>query len=576
MGTSTTGSTTSSKAPKLLAPLAILTLLAAACGGGGGGAADDATDGTDSRSGTTEQRDEGEPEPGGTISVALEAETANWNPSIGNWTAAAYNVGFAIYDPLMARSATGEVEPYLAESLEPNDELTEWTLTLRPDVTFHDGTPFNAEAVRYNLQLAQEPGSLLAGLVDQVEAFEVTGELTGVYRLVETNAAFPDVLTQTPGIMISPTAHQADPVGYGDDPVGTGPFEFVSWNRDDSLVVQRNEDYWIDGLPYLDEIVFRPLPDEETRYQSLVSGGIDAMQSLRQSIVQQALDADDAGQLEANVYSGNNTGAAIFNVLQPPVDDVRVRRGMAYALDQELLIEVLGGEGISPPMTQYHSPDSPWFSEDVAEAWPTNDPDQARELLEEYVDDPERSDGKSPGEPIQIDFDCPPDVTLIELAQAYQSMWEGAGPLEVSLNQVEQQAHIQNAMGSPENDFTGDFMVNCWRVGAQTDPYVTLSVAFTEPATTATNFTNYSSPTIDDALDTLRTSTDFDERFAAVEAIGLDLAENVPNTFTGATATMIATVPEVNNVTGWTLPDGDAGEGIPEAIARWAHVWKDQ
>jgi peptide/nickel transport system substrate-binding protein len=555
--------------------LAMLAMLAAACGGDGD---DDAADDTERRTFEAEDRDEGEPQQGGAVSVGVEAEAQGWDPATAAWSAATFNQAYAMFDPLMANTEDGEVEGYLAESLEPNEDASEFTLTLREGITFHDGTPLNAEAVAYNLEHMQSPASVVSGILEDVETFEVTGELTGVYRLTDSNAAFPDVLTGAAGMMVSPTAHEADPEGFANNPVGTGPFEFGSWSRDDALVVNRYEDYWQEGLPYLDRVTFRPIPDEDTRLQSLTSGGVEAMQSLRQSIVQQALDLDEQGTVEANVYVGNNSGSAIFNTVVPPMDDVRVRRALAMGLDQELLIDVLGGAGISPVMSQYHSPDSPWYSEAVAEAWPTNRPDEAMELIQEYVDDPDRSDGQAPGSPIQLEFNCPPDPSLIELSQVYQALWQELGPVQVQLNQVEQATHIANAIGSAQDDppYSGNYMINCFRVGEESDPYLTFDAAFSDPATNPTNFTNYTSPVIEENLATLRESTDFDERFEAVEAIGLDIAENVPNTFTGATATMIATLPEVNGITSWTLPDGQRGEGTPEAITRWGHVWKDQ
>jgi peptide/nickel transport system substrate-binding protein len=555
---------------RLLAVLVSLGLLAAACGGDDGGNGD-TTDTTGAGGGTTETteaRDEGEPQQGGSITVGLEAETANWLPSTGNWASSGYNVAYTIYDPLMARSEDGEVLPYLAESLEVNDELTEWTLTLREGVTFHDGTPLDAEAIAHNLEINKGETSVLTGSLANVETFEVTGELTGIYRLTEGTSAFPDRLTTAAGMPFSPTAYDADPDGFADNPVGAGPYTFSSWSRDDRLVVERYEDYWQEDQPYLDQITFRPIPDEDTRLQSLLSGDIDAMQTLRQSIVRQALDAEEQGTIETTLFIGNNGGGAIFNTNEPPVDDVRVRLGLAHAIDQEGLVDVLGGTGITPPQTQYFSPNSPFYSEDVNEAWPKLDEDRARELLDEYVNDPERSDGQAPGTPISVEFNCPPDPSLIELSQAYQAFWNNVG-VEVSLNQVEQAVHIQNA-------FADDFMINCWRMGAEADPFITLTDAFGPVEESPQNFTNYHDEVIAENLETLRTATDADERFNAVEAIMLHFTEVVPNIWTGGTATVIATLPEVNNVGGWTLPDGTRGTGTPDAVTRWGAVWLEQ
>jgi peptide/nickel transport system substrate-binding protein len=551
---------------RLLALLAVLGLVAAACGNGDDG---DETAAVDLDDATRDvDRDEGEPQQGGSITVGLEAETANWLPATGSWSPPGFNVAHAIYDALMARDEDGEVQPFLAESLEPNEELDEWELTLREGVTFHDGTPLNAEAIAHNLEVNKGDASVLAGALANVETFEPTGELTGVYRLTESSAAFPDRLTEGAGMPFSPTAYDADPEGFGDNPVGTGPFTFVSWARDSALQVERNDDYWVEGQPYLDGITFRPIPDEDTRLQSLLAGDVEAMQSLRQSIVRQALDAEQQGTVEATIYVGNNSGSAIFNTERPPVDDQRVRQAMAYALNQEDLIEVLGATGLTEPQTQWFSPDSPFFSEEVEEAWPDHDPERAEELLDEYINDPDRSDGQSPGSPVSVEFNCPPDPSLIELSQAYQAFWNNVG-IEVTLNQVEQATHIQNALGN-------DYMINCWRLGEEDDPYITLSDAYGDPEVNPLNVTNHTDPVIDENLEVLRTSTDFDERYDAVEEIMMHLTEAVPNTWTAGTVTMIATLPEVNNVAGWEFPDGTRGSGTPEAITRWGQVWLGQ
>ena len=588
MVTRRAGSTASATLLKLFALLLALGLVAAACGGGddgddGGGAGAGETEDTgDADEGggttpTTEPRDEGEPVEGGAITVGLEAESNGWRPGTASWASSGYNVAYTIYDPLMARTEEGAVEPYLAESLEPNEDFTEFTLTLRPDVTFHDGTPLNAEAIKSNFDnYLKAPASNLGGILKTVTAFEVMDELTGKYVLSEGNAAFPDVLTGATGMPFSPTAAEELGEEFNQAPVGTGPYQFVSWQRDAEFEVERYEDYW--GTPgYLDTITFRPIPDEDTRLQSVLSGDIQAFTTLRQSIVTQALDAEEQGTIETTLSLGNNGGGAIFNTLIPPVDDARVRLGLAHALNQDDLVAILGGEGITPVRTQYFEENSPFYSEAVAEAWPKYDVEKAQELLDEYVNDPERSDGKNPGDPIAVQFNCPPDPSLLELSQAYQSFWGEVG-VEVELKSVEQAAHIGNAIGSGEQDppYSGeDYMINCWRLGGEGDPYTTLNNAFGDPTTQPLNFTNYRSDTLVEQLEILRTSGDEAERAAAVEAIGLEFAEQVPNLWTGGTAVLIGNVPEVSGVGQWKLPDGTVGSGIADAVTRWGQVWTE-
>jgi peptide/nickel transport system substrate-binding protein len=508
--------------------------------------------------------DPGIPAYGGSISVALEAETNNWLPGHGAFAEPGTNVALAIYDSLARRDHEGRVRPYLAESIEPNDDYTVWTLRLRHGVRFHDGTPLDAEAIKWNFdRLHKAPGSNTSGAVRDVMRVDVVDPLTVEYHLARGIVAFPDLLTGAIGWPFSPTAHAR----YGDDaglhPVGTGPFEFVSWRRDDRLVVRRNEHYWWDGLPYLDEIVFRPIPDEDSRLASLVSRNVDAMQSLRQSIVAQVRRTPGIHRYE---FVGNNGGGSIFNTRRPPVDDVRVRRALALSLHQESLIEVLGGTDVTPPKTQWFSETSQWYSPRVAAAWPDTDLEAARDLLDAYVNDPDRSDRQPPGAPVAIEYICPPDPSLMEFSQVHQAFWRAAG-FQVRLRQVEQATQIQTVIA-------GDYMITCWRAGGQADPYIVLSNAFGPPDEQPLNFTNFTHPVIDGELEALRTETAFERRYAAVERIMLLLAQEVPSVWAGATPIVVAVRPEIRNVDGWRLPDGTLGEGIPGSQVVWGQVWR--
>ena len=528
----------------------------AACGGDDGGGGNGSATGAEE----DEFSEQGDPVEGGEITVALEAETNSWLPGEGSFANSGTTVAYALYDPLMKRTEDGEIRPYLAESMEPNADFTTWTLKLRPDIQFHDGTPLNAEALKSNFDdYLTAPTSNVAATLAEVTALNVVDDLTVEYVLAETNAAFPDVLTGSPGWPFSPTNAAELGEDAGANPVGTGPFRFVSWQRDSNLVVEKNEDYWRDGLPYLDGITFRPIPDEDTRLSSLQSGDVDVMQTLRQSTVAKAREVDGVDNYE---YLGNNSGSSIINTTKPPFDDVRVRRALAFGIDQPALIDVIGGTGLTPDASQYFSPDSPFYSEEVAEAFPTYDLEQAQESYDDYINDPQRSDGQPVGTDIAFTYNCVPDPTLNELSQLYQSFWSQLG-MDVELSSVEQAAHVQNGI-------TKNYDVQCWRVGAETDPYFTLKNNFTEGPL---GVTGYTSAAIDEGLDTLRTTTDIEERKGAVEQIGLDIAENVPNLFTGYTLTDIAVRDVVKNVDGWTFPDDSPGDGVPGAQAMWVEVW---
>ncbi len=531
-------------------------LIAAGCGG------DDDEAGSDGEAtgATSDISEQGDPVAGGSITVGLEAETNSWLPGTGQFSNAGTSVAFAIYDPLMRRDADGEMQPYLAESIEPNAELTEWTLKLRPDITFHDGTPLNAQALKTVFDdYLKAPGAVTAATLADVEMV-IVDDLTVTYQLSEPYSAFADELGLAVGWPFSPTAAAAAGDDAGSRPVGTGPFVFDSWERDNRLVVKKNPNYWQEGLPYLDEIVFRPIPDEDTRISSLQTGDIDVLQTLRQSSGVRVRDLDGVDSYE---QLGNITGVNIFNTTVPPLDDVRVREALARAVDQGQIIEIQGGTGVVPPSTQIFSEDDPYYSEAVAEAWATYDPEAATELLDEYINDPARSDGKAAGEPVTFRYDCPPDPSLVDMAQLYQSFWGEVGA-DVELRQVEQATHIDEAI-------SGDYEAKCFRAGLDRDPLPTLEQAFS--SSSGLNFTRFTDPTIDENLDALGTSTDIDERKALVEEISTTVNEGFPMTYHGSTLSVLGTQEAVKGLAAWTFPEGAEGSGTSGATTMWGFVW---
>ncbi|MBK5221440.1 MAG: ABC transporter substrate-binding protein [Acidimicrobiia bacterium] len=571
---------------RVLAVLALLGLFASACGGdddpeaeGPEGSIETGTEGT--------VAEVDEITPGGKIIVGLESETNEWSPASGQFASGGWTVALTFYDPLITIDAEGEFKPFLAESMEPNEDLTEWTLTLREGVLFHDGTPLDAETLKWNfdtLHFADGVRNQGALKTAGVTGMEVVDDLTVKYVLSEPNAAFPDQLRSYAGLPVSQVAYEADPVGFSEHPVGTGPFVFQEWRRDDRLIVTKNENYWMKGadgqqLPYLDEIEFRPIPDDEARVNSLASDDIQVLQTLRGTSVKRVRALIDEGGFAGNLYVGNESSITVINTLVPPLDDVRIRRALAFANDQEAMATVRDDDGLVPPSTGFFSSDSPWYSEDAVSEYPAGpDPDAARALVEEYMNDAKRSDGKPVGDPVTINYQCQPDPSLLEGAQLLQGLWGDVG-IELNLEQVDQSTMITNVVGSPDTEtpYLGNFQLTCFRAGGgEGDPLTALQSFFGPVPTSSGNFTNFTSPEIDEALDTLRTRADFAERYAAVETISRIAAQNVPVVWNVGTPTMIGYRDDVVGIPDWTLPDGSMGQGTPGARARFHETFLAQ
>ena len=510
---------------------------------------------------------------GGDIVIGVEAEATGLRPWEDACAEPCLVLHRAIFDQLVEQAADGTYQPWLAESITPNDDFTVWTVMLRPDVTFTDGTPLTAQTVADMFPI-QQAGAVTAGLIAGagLETVEATGDLEVTYTLSSPNSAFPAVLANATGRVFEPAAAAADPDGFSTNPVGTGPFVVDSRDLDNETVLVRNDNYWLvdsegQQLPYLDSVSVRPIPDEGTRLDAQLSGTIDVMQTLRQGTIRDARDA--GGDFTLLEFQGSNTGGGMFNTALPPYDDVRVRRGLILMNNQEAVIEALGGTGISQQTTQWFSADSPWYSQAVADAWPDFDFDAGVASITEYINDPARSDGKAPGEPIDVELSCPPDPTLIAAMQVVEQVWSGSGVVNVNLTQFDQATHINNAL-------TDIHQAHCWRWSSDQDPSISINPFVAPPEASPVNFPNYYNQEWFDAAQAAIQTDDFDERKALYESIMLGLAEEFPIWYSGGTATLLMTDPEIKGINGWLLPSGDLGVGFPGAAPRLQETWVEQ
>ncbi len=508
---------------------------------------------------------------GGTVTIGLESEATGLRPWEDSCSSPCYNIMRSIYDPLTERNVDGEYVPFLAESLESNEDFTVWTMTLRPDVTFHNGTPLTAQTIvdMFPLQQAGASGSsvIASALLTGVTAVD---DLTVEYTLSGPNVAFPGALSSAPiGFPFDPAAAAADSAGYSTNPIGTGPFVMASRDIDNETIVERNPDYWFvdaDGnqLPFLDSVSFRPIPDEGTRLDALISGTTNAAQSLRQGTIR---DAREASGIELIEFQGNSTGGGMYNTELAPFDDQRVRNGLTSLNDQARVIEALGGAGISLPTSQFFSSDSPWWTQAAEDAYRIFDFEAGKALLQEYVDDPARSDGKAAGEKIDVELSCPPDPTLIAAMQVVEQVWTGSELVNVTLTQFDQATHINNAVSDTHK-------AHCWRWGAEGDPSVAVNPFVAPKADSVANFTNFDDPEMQAWALEANATDDFEARKELYSKIMTKINELGLTWYSGGTAVMIAHAPGIEGFNTWTLPDGSLGSGIaPEAQTRWFQVF---
>jgi peptide/nickel transport system substrate-binding protein len=297
------------------------------------------------------------PHPGGTLHYGLTLPVSGIDPHVN----ANSELGIAltsVYDTLVAQDTDGTFHPYLAESWSISPDGREYTFKLRQDVTFHDGTPFNAGAVVRNLERVVDPATqsqkavFLLGPFDHAEAVD---DYTVKIVLREPYAPLLDGLSQVYLGMASPAALDKWGDQYQLHQVGTGPFRFVEYRDRQSLTLERNDAYrWApsirthEGPAYLDRIDFLFYPDPATRLPALLSGQADVMGELPVKDAEQISQAP-GGKIGASSYglypvAVPGLSVQFFqNTDLAPLDDLRVRQALLYASDRAALVSAVFG-----------------------------------------------------------------------------------------------------------------------------------------------------------------------------------------------------------------------------------------
>ncbi|WP_350350825.1 ABC transporter substrate-binding protein [Microbacterium sp. A8/3-1] len=347
------------------AALAVVTLTISGCsagGGGGGGGAEEPA---------------GDPVAGGTLTWGVPAEPSagGIDPMVASAIAAEVIYSMA-YDTLLTRDDDNKIEPALATEYEQVDELT-WVFQLRDDVTFSDGTPFDAGDVVYSFETRKDGGTN-ATYLSLMESVEATGDHEVTFHFSEPDGTFLDAVSARQTFLI------VSEEGYGNateeerqtTSFGTGAFQVTEWNQGVSVTMEKNEDYWGEE-PYLDEIVFELYPDENTLLAAVQQGSVQAASFIDGSLAQQA---EQSGFTLGDAAFRQNL-AIYVNPEAGPLSDVNVRRAFSLALDRQALVDtaMLGNAGVSfvPPAGDPGATDAtklPYHQRDV---------DEAKRLLEE-------------------------------------------------------------------------------------------------------------------------------------------------------------------------------------------------
>jgi peptide/nickel transport system substrate-binding protein len=517
------------------AVLGVTALVAAACGGGSDDADSSETVPPAGEEFGRELVEEDEPVYGGRLVVALPGETDGWHPTANNWATEGHFVGSAIFEGLATFNDDGTVEPYLAESITHNEDFTVWTVTVRKGITFHDGQALDAEAVKKNLESATGEGLTALTFEGTIEEAGINAidERTVEIRLTRPRATFDRIFAGVPGYMAAPAMLDSEDASLR--PIGTGPFEFTQWTRDSSFLASRYDDYWQtdeDGnqLPYLDEIEYRVIVDDDSRASSLESGDVDMILTTNADDVKDARESDDTISVE-DTFSEETF--IMLNTAQPPFDNINARKALAYGTDVQAAIDTIGG-GITVPATSAWADGTPWEVDDPG--WVEYDPDKAREALAAYE--------AETGGPLTFTFAGISQLSVINLQQLLVEQWRGLG-IDAGIETLEQTAYITNTA-------TGNYEASWFRSYSFTDPdnnYVFWHSDFANGVgELSINFTQATSDELDDLLDRGRESDDFEVRRQIYQDVARELNALFANIWLFQTPFALIARPEVHGL----------------------------
>jgi len=530
--------------------------LLSACGSGSGGSGSLSSGPRNGISTATPKR-------GGALVFGVEAEEQGFDPATARFDETGVLYARTVFDPLTIIASDGSVQPYLAKAITPNADYTVWTITARPNVRFHDGTPCDAAAIAGSLNHFK--GALLGVTFTAVSNIAATSSDTVTITLKQPWVPFPAYLAGgiggQPGYIAAP-AMIADPKG-SERPIGTGPFKFKEWVPNDHFTAMRNEDYWRPGLPYLDSVTYRPITDAQQRANALLAGNIDIMHTdLPASILQFRVN-DSYGYLDdtEHIVGEPDMNFIMINCADPAMKDIRVRQAMAMAINPKQYSQVVDS-GVNTPTNQPFVPGTPYYSADVG--YPAYNPSKAKALVKQL----ETETGKA----VAFSLQSTNSAYSVKVVQYLQNQLAAVG-MKITLTQVQQADQINDALD-------GLFQATSWRQFAAVDPdlnylwWSPTEIFGSGASSIAPNFARNSDPLIETFLQQGRTSTDPATRAAAYQGVAKRLNVDLPYIWQDRATWAVVANPKVQNWNNPTTPEGAKAYGMIVGTIWTPQIWK--
>ena len=416
-------------------------------------------------------------QPGGTLTVAIFADPLTLDPHLAQ-NLQGRGTARAIHSRLFRIDQKGQLAPGLAESWEQLDQRT-YLIHVRQGIKFHDGTPFDAEAVRVNLERIRNPAtqSLRAGEISAIDNVETLSARTLKITLKLPFAAVLFPFTDVAGSIASPAALQRWGADYALHPAGAGPFRLVEYQKDVHTVLERNPDYWEKGKPQVDRVVLRPIPVDSSRLAELRSGGVQVADALPLQDIRRLRQLSD---IVVSEKVGFRWEHFVFNVRPEfPGGSLKFRQAFQWAIDREALNKLvyfetgsIAYDGILPG-SPFHDPGYKPFTHDL---------ERAKRLMgESWVT-----------LPVTLRSALQPDPVKQRAGQVFQATAEKLG-VKVEIQQVDSATYFDRV----QKGLDGIDLFAWWGYRPDPDQYLYINLHSTG---SWARYRGYSNPKMDELL----------------------------------------------------------------------------
>ncbi len=469
----------------------------------------------------------GHAEPQGTLRVALTTMPNALDLPFANEKNAS-NASWPLYDSLVWVDETSKVAPALAERWEISENGTEYILTLRQGITFHNGEPFTADDVIFSWKRGSRPDMQFSDKWALAHSVEKIDDYTVKITTEEPQPLFLRQVAWNWAMVPQEYIEKVGEQGFAQHPVGTGPFQFVEWLKGDRIVYEANPNYWREGQPNVKDLIFRPIPESATRVAAIQTGQVDIVTRLS---AEEAQSLESVPNVKVVKYLADRVYYIAFNNLTTgkglPTEDPRVRQAMNYAVDVDLIIDALFN-GNGRPATGFVTSGS-WVYHEELEPF-GYDPEKARELLAEA--------GYPDG--FEIDFACPSGAytNFEQVCEAIQGFLGDVG-IETNLTlmesgkywDLEAKKELPPLFGDSWGDTTGEGINRLGGALKGMDA----------------SYSAWSDPKIDEFLANIETTMDNDARAALYRELQEYMQENPPFIYLYEPVTFEAIHPKVQN-----------------------------